>query len=111
MVDNGDMNVNHHATGDPQLDSMLTCEDCHCFGAETRQGDLILCQSCADKRFLPRYSDSPPTKGVIINDLLCFAFNKMDCLPTDVITKLCTETYLEEEVVSKKASVRCMQAD
>eukprot|EP00058_Branchiostoma_floridae_P020782 XP_002606272.1 hypothetical protein BRAFLDRAFT_83975 [Branchiostoma floridae] len=85
---------------------MPRCEDCREAGAQPCQGDLVLCQRCSDKRFPPSGSGSEAVcKDVIINDLLCFTVNKMDNLPFDIITKLCTETYMDEEIESAKRLV------
>lgn len=85
---------------------MPRCEDCRETGAQPCQGDLVLCQRCSDKRFPPSGSGSEAVcKDVIINDLLCFTVNKMDTLPLDIITKLCTETYMEEEIETAKRLV------
>eukprot|EP00058_Branchiostoma_floridae_P013459 XP_002598947.1 hypothetical protein BRAFLDRAFT_79877 [Branchiostoma floridae] len=86
--------------------TMPRCEDCREAGAQPCQGDLVLCQRCSDKRFPPSGSGSEAVcKDVIINDLLCFTVNKMDTLPFDIITKLCTETYMDEEIESAKRLV------
>ncbi|KAI8499120.1 hypothetical protein Bbelb_228840 [Branchiostoma belcheri] len=84
---------------------MPTCEDCHAPGAQLGQGDRNLCKRCSDKRSPP--VDSPQGQGepnkIFINDLLCFVVNKMDKMPGDIVTKLCLETYSEEEIeVAKK---------
>eukprot|EP00058_Branchiostoma_floridae_P016823 XP_002602311.1 hypothetical protein BRAFLDRAFT_127318 [Branchiostoma floridae] len=57
------------------------------------------------KRFLCGSGSEAVCKDVIINDLLCFTVNKMDTLPFDIITKLCTETYMEEEIETAKRLV------
>ncbi|XP_035664532.1 uncharacterized protein LOC118408028 [Branchiostoma floridae] len=92
----------------PLVPTMPCCEDCRATGAQPCQGDLFLCQECADKRFPPtnkETSASRESNDVIINDMLCFVVNKMDVLPTDVITKLCIETYSDDEVEAAKKLV------
>ncbi|XP_019642693.1 PREDICTED: uncharacterized protein LOC109483976 [Branchiostoma belcheri] len=83
---------------------MPTCEDCHAPGAQLGQGDRNLCKRCSDKRSPP--VDSPQGQGepnkIFINDLLCFVVNKMDKMPGDIVTKLCLETYSEEEIEDAK---------
>ena len=40
--------------------------------------------------------------GVIINELLCFVTNKCDILPEDTLTRLCVDSYSEEEIEAAK---------
>ncbi|KAI8494375.1 hypothetical protein Bbelb_276010 [Branchiostoma belcheri] len=89
------------------LSTMPTCEDCRAQEAQPCQGDLVLCTRCVKIRFPHSSKDSTDsarskTNDVIINDLLCFVANKMDVLPADIVSKLCTETYQDEEIEAAK---------
>ena len=40
--------------------------------------------------------------GVVINELLCFVANKMECLPPETICQLCLNTFSETDIESSK---------
>ena len=40
--------------------------------------------------------------GIMISEILCFIQNKMDVIPIDSITQLCTRTYMDSEIEEAK---------
>ncbi|XP_006821973.1 uncharacterized protein LOC100368535 [Saccoglossus kowalevskii] len=81
------------------------------------KGDLELCENCNEVRFpeiarkkeyeknreiSTRSRNSQVTGGIIINELLCFLWNKIDVLRIDVIVKLSVDVYDDKEVENTK---------
>jgi hypothetical protein len=58
-------------------------------------------------------SDNHETRTVIVNELLCFVWNKMDILPYDTIVKLCSDVFDDDEVADAKSVLFgvCASAD
>ncbi|XP_070546947.1 uncharacterized protein [Ptychodera flava] len=99
----------------------MRCVDCGTLeNVSVCQGDLDLCPSCEGKRFpniaadrrqkqgaaskskKPEASQSQSGKAIIVNELLCFVWNKIDVLPSDMIVKLCVDTYDDKDVEQAK---------
>ena len=78
------------------------------------QGDMVLCEICESNRFgntnqppsnTQVISDSARLQGVVINELLCFTINKIDVMPTDLLSNLLSNFYDEETVDAAKRSL------
>ena len=74
---------------------------------------MHLCPPCNAERFGGSNSSKQQedeesrisADGVVINELLCFIVNKMDILTTDIIVKLCSEHFDDEDVELAKKTL------
>ena len=95
----------------------MQCEDCRSSTGHLCQGDLFLCTKCELKRF-PRVASSPVSTAadyqrqrladsstIMVNELLCFAQNKMNTLPYDYIVKLCVDSYCDSDIENAKRTL------
>ncbi|XP_070573533.1 uncharacterized protein [Ptychodera flava] len=101
----------------------MRCADCGTIeNVSLCRGDLDLCPHCEEVRFpdiierrkenaerkkngKSKKTDSIPVtsdRAIVINELLCFLWNKIDILPQDMLVKLCVEAYDDKEVEHAK---------
>ena len=83
-----------------------------------RQGDLMLCDACAEYRFPTAASANTVTatssaelsvnqndSELIQSELLCFILNKCNAIPAAQLAKLCADFYREDEVLCAKSLI------
>lgn len=91
--------------------------------AETKlcQGDMVLCAVCEEGRFgagsarpgsagnsLPlagATSSDSNSDGVVVNELLCFMSNQMDCMAADLLIQLVVDFYDGQVIESAKKTL------